>query len=202
MAASDVQIAKLALQHIGDRFDITSLTEATPEAEQVNLVFENVRDALLREHPWAFALRWVKPASLTGTPPAYWGYMYAYPSDALRVWKIVNPLDPRGVLLPPLTFRVGRNAANAKVLLTDEAEPEFEYTALVENAAEFDENFVMAFSWRLAAHITRPLTGDQNLAARILQESDYWVAIAKTNDANEGALPPLNNDPDWIRSRL
>ena len=85
MPVSDVQIAKLALQHIGDRFDITSLTEATPEAEQVNLVFENVRDALLREHPWKFALRYVKPASMSGTPPAQWGYMYAYPSTAVRV---------------------------------------------------------------------------------------------------------------------
>ena len=35
--ASQVQIAKLALQHVGDRFDISSLTEFTPEAEQVNL---------------------------------------------------------------------------------------------------------------------------------------------------------------------
>jgi len=57
MSVSDVQIAKLALQHLGDRFDITSLDDARPEAEQINLVFENVRDALLREHPWKFSLR-------------------------------------------------------------------------------------------------------------------------------------------------
>ena len=50
--ASDVQIAKLALQHIGDRWDITALDDASPEAEQVNLIFEDTRDALLRAHPW------------------------------------------------------------------------------------------------------------------------------------------------------
>jgi hypothetical protein len=55
--ASKVQIAKLALQHIGDRYDISDITEATPEAEQVNLLFDDTRDALLRQHPWAFATR-------------------------------------------------------------------------------------------------------------------------------------------------
>jgi hypothetical protein len=37
--ASKVQIAKLALQHVGDRYDISDITEATPEAEQVNLLY-------------------------------------------------------------------------------------------------------------------------------------------------------------------
>ena len=46
MAVSEVQVAKLALQHIGDRYDITSLSDQTAEAEQVNLVFENARDAM------------------------------------------------------------------------------------------------------------------------------------------------------------
>ena len=58
--ASQVQIAKLALQHVGDRFDISSLTEVTPEAEQVNLIFNDTRDALLRQHPWNFAKKFSK----------------------------------------------------------------------------------------------------------------------------------------------
>ena len=42
--ASETQIAKLALQHIGDRYDITDLTEESVEAEQVNLPLGFGRD--------------------------------------------------------------------------------------------------------------------------------------------------------------
>jgi hypothetical protein len=73
--SSEVQIARLALQNIGDRYDITSLNEASPEAEQVKLVFDNVRDMVLREHPWKFARKYATPAPLAGVVPGNWDYM-------------------------------------------------------------------------------------------------------------------------------
>lgn len=202
MAVSDVQIAKLALQHIGDRFAIESLSEASTEAEQINLVYDNVRDSLLREHPWKFALRYTSPAALSGTPPAQWSYMFTYPSGALRIWRIVNPLDPRGTLLPPLKWTVGRNSADAKVLMTDEAEPEFEYTATVTDVTEFDANFVLAFSWRLAETVARSLTLDEGIVERTRRDAAVQISAAKANDSNEGVTEEQNRDPDWIRNRL
>jgi hypothetical protein len=128
--------------------------------------------------------------------------MYTYPSGALRVWRIINPLDPRGNLLPPLKWTIGRNASNAKVILTDEEEPEFEYTAQVTDATEFDANFVMAFSWRLAEIVARPLTMDENITERVRRESIIQIGQAKQNDSNEGVTEEQNRDPDWLRSRL
>lgn len=202
MAVSEVQIAKLALQHLGDRYDITSLDEASVEAEQVNLIFDNVRDALVREHPWKFSLRYYTPSSLVGTPPSQWDYMYTYPSDALRVWRIVNPLDPMGDELPPLKFTIGRNSDDTKVLLTNESEPEFEYSKQVTSPFEFDANFDMALSWRLAEHLAMPLTGDAGLRDRMAQEARRWVGVAKQEDANEGISREQSRDPDWLRARL
>jgi hypothetical protein len=51
--SSKVQIAKLALQHVGDRYDISDINEATPEAEQVKLLYDDTRDALLRQQGYA-----------------------------------------------------------------------------------------------------------------------------------------------------
>ena len=201
MAASDVQIAKMALQHIGDRYDIASLSEASVEAEQINLLYDNVRDALLREHPWKFALRYTSPSELAGTPPAHWDAMYTYPGDALRVWRIVNPLDPKGSNLPPLEFTVARNSSGTKVLLTNESDPEFEYTEAVTNSGLFDTAFDMALSWRLAQHVARPLTGDDAVVDRVQREAQYWVELAKREDANEGIGKEQSHDPDWIRLR-
>ena len=202
MSVSDVQIAKLALQHIGDRYDITSLDEATPEAEQVNLVYENIRDALVREHPWKFSLRYTTPAALVGTPPMGWTFMYQYTPEALKVWRIVNPLDPIGDELPPIKWTIGRNASDVKVLMTNQGTPEFEYSKQVTNSIEFDASFVMALSWRLAETIARPLTGDDSVVDRVKRDAREHVGIAKMEDANEGISREQSRDPDWIRARL
>ena len=202
MAVSEVQIAKMALQHLGDRYDITSLSEATPEAEQVNLVFDNLRDELVREHPWNFALRYYTPAALVGTPPAQYTYMYAYPSDALRVWRIVNPMDPTGDLYEPLKWRVARNNSDIRVLLTNESEPEFEYSKQVTNSFEFDASFDMALSWRIAAAIALPITGDVGIRDRVARDAETSIDKAKLQDANEGVGKVQTQDPDWIKARL
>lgn len=201
MASSEVQIAKMALSHIGDRYDITSLTEATPEAEQVNLVFDNARDALVREYPWTWSLRYYTPAALVGTPPAQWTYMYAYPSDALRVWRIVNPLDPQQNRLPPLEFRVARNNDDVKVLLTEESEPEFEYSKQVTNSFEWDSLFDVALSWRIASMIAMPITGDSGIRDMIRREAELQIGRAQQEDGNEGISREQSRDPDWIRAR-
>ena len=201
MAVSDVQIAKLALQNIGDRYDITSLNEATPEAEQINLVYANVRDALLREHPWKFSLRYYTPAALAGTPPAGWAYMYAYPPSALKVIRLVHPLDPLQKKYTPLEWTVSRNNDDAKVLLTNESDPEFEYSRLVTVPTEFDAMFDMAFSWRLAAAVAMPLTGDAQIADRMVREAERAVGAAKMEDGNEGSTGRTNREPDWITAR-
>ncbi len=199
MSVSEVKIAKLALQHIGDRYDITSLSDSTPEAEQVNLVFEHVRDALLAEFPWKFTLTYVSPAQLSGTPPAQWDYMYTYPSAALKVWKIV---DPRGRNnFPPLPFTIGRNSDGNKVILTNEDEPEFEYSQKITDATEFPPHFVLALSWRIAEMIAMPLTGDTSTRDRMKQDAAVAVAEAKEQDGNEGVEEEHSRDPDWIRIR-
>jgi hypothetical protein len=201
MAVSDVQIAKLALSHIGDRYDITSLSEATPEAEQVNLIYADVRDALLREHPWTFATRYYTPAALSGTAPAGWEYMYAYPPTGLKIIKLVNPLDPRGERLEPLPFAIARNSDDIKVIMSNEADPEFEYTQQITVATEFDAIFDMAFSWRLAEHLAMPLTGDGQIADKMERKSRMVVEQAKMDDANEGTGVRQTREPSWMLAR-
>jgi len=195
---SEVQIARLALQHLGDRYDITSLTEASPEAEQVNLVFDNVRDMVLREHPWKFARKYATPASLAGVVPGNWSYMYTYPSDAMRVIRIVNPL---GDDKTPIRFEIARNAADLRVVLTNESEPTLEYTKQVTDPQQFDPQFVIAFSYRLAQYIAMPITGDRQVMADMKSMADIEINKAKASDANEGFEAPQPAEAGWINAR-
>jgi len=201
MSVSEVQVAKLALQHIGDRFDITSLTEATPEAEQVNLVFENARDAMLAEHPWTFCKAFYSPARLSGAVPSHWAYMFPYPTDGLKVWRIEDPMGPNR---PPIPFNVLRatvGGASTKVIVSNESEPEFMYSAKITSPSEWSPHFVLALSWRIASMIVMPLTGSADVKDRVQRDARMEIGQAKQQDSNEGIWVEQSRDPDWIEAR-
>ena len=194
--ASEVQIAKLALQHIGDRWDISDLTEATPEAEQVNLVFDDTRDALLRQHPWNFAKKYASPATLSGTVPGNWTYMYTYPTDAVRVNGIIDPVETG----TPIKFEVARNASDVKVVLTDQEDAEFFYTARITDTVQFDPEFTMALSYALAARLAMPLTGERAIMGDMDTLARNIVNSAWETDSNEGIEEDLP-EATWIQAR-
>lgn len=195
--ASKVQIAKMALQHVGDRYDISSITEATPEAEQVNLLYDDTRDALLRQNPWVFATKYANPAVLAGTVPGNWTSMFVYPTDCIRLLGIVNPL---GDNQPKIKFEVARNSAGNRVILTNELTPEIFYTFRAEDTADYDPEFVMAFSYVLGARMAMPLTGNPEIADLLFKQASVVINGAWASDANEGIDPEIP-EAGWIRAR-
>jgi hypothetical protein len=195
--ASKVQIAKLALQHIGDRYDIADLSEETTEAEQINLIFDDTRDELLRRFPWRFAKKYTSPATLDVTVPGQWTYAYAYPTDAVRVRGITNIL---GINATPLEFEVALLSDDTKVVLTDQEDAELFYTSRVEDPTRFDSEFTMAFSFLLASRVTMALTGDLNIKVDLEKEVIRVVSQAADTDSSEGrnrATP----EASWIDAR-
>jgi len=198
--ASKVQIAKLALQHIGDKYDITSLSEATPEAEQVNLVFDDVRDMTLRAHPWKFAVKYSSPAALVAGPPdvVNWTYAFTYPADCLKVLNIVNPL---GRDKKPVPFEIANDASDNKVIMANEEEPTLRYIKQETDSEKYDPLFVMALSYRIAQYIAIPITGDRGMMNDMKQLADEEIGKAAMESANEGIEAAQTRDPDWITAR-
>ena len=104
---SPVDIANRALSAIGTRSQIASIDEGSNESIQVKLLFEPLRDELLRMAPWNCARNFVNlslicaapgtpenPTAGTttwqkGIPPPPWSYEYAYPSDCVRAIYVV-----------------------------------------------------------------------------------------------------------------
>lgn len=102
-----VSITNRALQSIGTRTTIASMTENSNEAIQANLVIESVRDELIRMAPWNCATDYANLALITaaagtpenssaptaqwakGQPAPPWAYEYQYPVQCLRpLWII------------------------------------------------------------------------------------------------------------------
>jgi len=195
--ASQVQIAKLALQHIGDRFDISDITEESVEAEQINLVFDDTRDELLRRFPWRFAKKYTSPATLDVTVPGLWTYAYQYPTDAVKVRGITNIL---GIDVEPIKFEVALLSDDTKVVLTDEEDAEMYYTSRVTDTTRFDPEFTMAFSFLLASRVSMALTGSLDITSKLDQEVLRIVGHASESDSSEGRNKQAP-EASWIDAR-
>lgn len=195
--AGKVQIAKLALQHIGDHFDIASLEEESVQAEQIDLIYDDIRKYVLRMIPWRFATKFVKPASLDVTVPANWNYAFQYPTDAVRILWLENPL---GRDLAPLEYETAILPDNTRVLLTDEEKPEIRYIADIKDTERFDPEFTWAFSKMIASEIAMSITGDANIKETLRQDAVRQISSAATTSANEGRTKRAP-EASWIQAR-
>lgn len=117
-AMSETEICNRALSRIGTRSTIASLSEASNEAEQCNLIYESTRDEVLSKAFWNFAKRTgtlsllksapgtpTNPTGATAWSSAYpappWLYEYAYPSDCLQFRYIIPQIDT-GIIGTPI----------------------------------------------------------------------------------------------------
>lgn len=116
---SEVDVCNMALDNIGARYSITSLTppQPPPNAVLVARHYQPKIDALLRAAHWNFARKQAPltllkaargtPENLSGTtlrePPTPWQYEYEYPSDCLLArFLIANPPNTAGSDQPVL----------------------------------------------------------------------------------------------------
>jgi hypothetical protein len=86
--ASVINICNIALARIGNSRTINSLTEKTKEAYTCNLFYESMRDAVLADNDWNFAMSRVVLADL-GDPAPGWLFRYQYPTDC-HITEVVH----------------------------------------------------------------------------------------------------------------
>lgn len=121
---SPVDVANMALDNIGARFSITSLTPPYPPPNAVTVArhYTPKIDALHRAAHWnctrtqkslgLLKAAWGTPENPNGTtlpiPPQPWAYEYAYPADCLKVrFLFTNPQANNGNLSGQPIFPAG-----------------------------------------------------------------------------------------------
>lgn len=156
MASSDTVVANLALGHLGVGTEIAVLSEKSSEAAACRRFFTQVQDELLRGFAWSFAGRFAALALVEATPTDEWAFSYRYPSDALAIRRILSGTrnDSRQSRVP---FKVISDA-DGLLIYTDMQDAQIEYTVRAEDVLRWPPDFVMAFSFRLAAYIAPTLT--------------------------------------------
>lgn len=200
MAISDVIIGNMALSFIGAKRDITAaLTEDTAGAEAVNLWYEYARLSTLEAYNWAFARKRGALSVHADAPPDEWAYRYTFPSDAVAIRKIWNPL---GESVDAVPYDIEQIAAGtAKCILTDMQDAIAIYTINLTTTSLFSPTFVMAFARKIAECIAYSMTGKESVRDSQTQHFNLLIRQAADLDAQQAVKHPPR-DADWVRGRL
>lgn len=186
-----IEIINLALARIGVR-SIERIDEASEAARQTKAFYDHVRRTVLRKYPWSFASRRKELALLTEEPTAY-RYAYRQPADALYIRRLYKkdskaPWDKR--------YYKCTSDKEGRLIYTNEPFAEVEYTADITDTTLFDEAFIDAMSWKLAAEVAFVLTGKSEIAANAIQGYNAYFTEAVGEDAAE------DNEPEEYVNRL
>lgn len=197
MALSKAAICNVALSYIGAGKQISSLTEVgSTAASTCNLHYDAARKEVLQELNWPFARKYVDLGLVAEDPTTEWGYAYRYPSDCLKVRRIVTGIrnDPN-----PPPFEIGQDD-QGKLIYTDQDEATIEYTKDEENYARFDAMFDDALSWKLGGKIAPSLSKLKGAVDLCMKQ--YLIALsvagARAFNQEEGSDTP---DAESVRVR-
>ena len=186
MAHSEVSICNAGLISLGEE-TITALTDNNKAARLCNQRYETLRDAVLRDAKWNFALERAQLAQLVSTPSFGFSSEFQLPTDCLRVLKTDDDHD---------TYKVeGRkirsNVSSMKIL----------YIKKITDPALFDSMFVEALSARIAVDLAIPLTDSDSRLASMVSLYDKRIGEARGADAQENGSIEVYEADEWLNSR-
>lgn len=168
--ATDLSICNAALNRIGAE-PISDLSDNNKRAKLCNAHYARVRDELLAEHPWHFALKQVKISPTGTTPTLDYTQEFDVPADYLRAY-LVSPdyIEYK---------RVG------DVFLADENELSLTYIAETAEA-DFAVWFTATLILKLAVELSYSMVQSNELHERLLKNYEDALRNARLYNAQEG----------------
>jgi hypothetical protein len=199
--ASSTEICNIALSHLNIGKEIAALdTEQSQEASACRRFYETALDATLRDFAWPFSSKIDVLALIEEDPNDEWAFSYRYPSDCLKVKRILSGVrvDTRQ---SRIEYKISRDDAGL-IIFCDIEDAEMEYSVREEDPEKYPSDFIMAFSYRLAAYIAPRLTKGDPFKLGDKSMSMYFneLSQARANALNEEQVP-IEAEAEIIRAR-
>jgi hypothetical protein len=195
---SEVSAANAALAHLKEG-PLASLDENRPAARHAKAHFADMRDALLRSHPWNFAMTPASPARDPAASAGQFSKVYPLPADCVRVIS-VDGLDEDSWTVETRAGLDDDTAPMVPVLCTDVDAPRIRYTRLVGDPALWDALFLEVFALRLASRIA-PLLGQADAADDLDARAERKLGTARRVNNREAARSQVTRSTSWVTSR-
>lgn len=167
---SEIDIINRALFKMGDQ-RITSRTDNNNRARLMDGLYEAVRDELLRDCPWNFAVKRASIAASTTVPVYEWETAFPVPADLLYMVSTEN-------------FSAYRLEGN-EILSNQETTLKITYIRRVIDPTEFDTRFAETLAAKLAHQGVMNVTADIDLQDRLFREYNLTLTRAKATDGKE-----------------
>ena len=223
--ASEVQIVNLALAHLGDSADVSSIDppEGSPQAHHCARFYPIARDSLLEMHDWAFASGRVALGAPLAADPGQWSYAYAMPADALRILSVLPAtagndyadsypqvdyfnypqLQGQYTMTTAAQFSVETDAEGRSIIVTNQPDAIVRYTKRIIDTGRFSPLFTDTLARYLASYLAGPvLKGDSgiNQAKGQLAIAMNMMARAALSSANQQQQHLAHTAP-WLAVR-
>lgn len=160
--ASIVEICNSALLSLGAN-TISALTEISTEAAACNAKWDLSRRALLRIHPWNFAIKRQELARTVAGPEYRFKYKYALPADCIRVLTV---------------YQTGEYKVEGRSILSDRESCKVKYVHDNTDPATWDALFSELMSAKMAVELAYTLP-----RARTMIDAMYSLYTEKLRDA-------------------
>lgn len=221
--ASEVDICNIALAHLGDTANVSSIDppEGSAQAQHCARFYPIARDALLELHTWSFITKRITLPLLNDTLEQ-WKYVYQAPSDALKILAILAPdaMDDYSQNLPvpytqvgivntgqglytPQPFEVETLQDGTQVIYTNQENATLRYTAKITDVTQFPPLVTIALTHLLASMLAGPvLKGEVGRAESKGQMAMFqsFAARAMTSDSSQRDIKVKQSVP-WMAGR-
>lgn len=187
-----VEIMNMALDLLEEE-PILSMEDNRAAVRWMKRNYEPVRKAIIRQHPWNFALARALLFVEANAPIFGWRFSYVLPSDCLRVLPLTSNGHPNS---HSIDFVV-----EGRRILTNAGSPRpLRYLSNVTDPNVFDPMFVQVLAASLGMRAASFITGKMNYAQLCKQSAAEALAQAQMVDGLEGT-PEKPEADDWINGR-
>jgi hypothetical protein len=175
---SKTSIVNKALTELGAE-TISSINDNNPRAKLFLAIYSIVRDCVLEDGKWNFAMKRIA-LSPDATPPDFeWTNRFLKPTDCVKIVEEYNEVEYE---------------EEGDYLLSDEATLQLKYISRVTEETKFSPGFVNAFALKLALEAGYKITQDKALIAQLKQRYDEAIMNARTNVAQNSSPEEVTVD--------
>lgn len=187
MASSAVSICSNALLLLGDRA-IASFSDSGDRVTLVANLYDDVRRATLRMHPWNCAIKRVSLAPEATAPTFGWSASFVLPGDWLRTLSVGEDGDAI-----PYEMENGR-------IVCDESEVLLRYVYDNEDVPSWDALLVEAMTMHMAVALAYPITKSASMQEAMQARLNGVLQQARSVNGQES--PPQEfGDYPFLASR-
>ncbi len=191
----ETDVINAGLRKIGAK-PIISLTDGSDSANAVGDVYEELRDDLLRSHPWNFATKRVKMAQSSVIPVSEYDFAYPLPSNWLRTISVHNNDAGHGVIPYSMENHEGQNS-----ILTSSDEVWLVYVHRVTDPNLMIVDFRTALEFTIARDMSIPLASSNTLWDKMETKANRATAKARSSDA-QGSTPKRRPQGSFVTRRF